>query len=144
MYAAVPTTQPVKAGRGKLVALVVIIIIVAAAVGGYYALYGMGPSRKSAVSIPNGTGSSQSLNFSPSTITVVLGKNNTIVFTNSDVALHTVTFTSAPPGVSLASISDNNLPAGSTFTVVLKAAGTYQYHCTIHTWMTGTVIVKSS
>ena len=99
---------------------------------------------KSQVSIASGTGTNQALNFNPSTLTVVIGTNNTVVFTNNDITEHTVTFTGAPSGVSLVSISDSSLAAGATFTVTLPAAGTYQYKCSIHPWMSGSITVAAS
>jgi len=92
------------------------------------------------VSIPNGTGASSSLNFSPSSITVVMGVNNTVTWTNDDSAVHTVTSLSIPTGAQ--AFNDGSLSPGATFSVTFTAPGTYQYHCSIHPWMTGTVIVK--
>jgi plastocyanin len=48
--------------------------------------------------IPAGTESTNTLNFSPDAITVVIGVNNTIVWTNDDSRLHTVTSSSVPNG----------------------------------------------
>jgi plastocyanin len=137
------TAQP-KSGRGRMVAVAAVVIIIVVIVAGYYVFAGMGAPApgKSTISIASGTGSNQSLNFNPSTITVVVGKNNTIIFVNSDSTVHTVTFTSAP--VALSSIGTSNLAAGASYTVTLSTPGTYQYHCTIHLWMTGTIVVKSA
>jgi plastocyanin len=91
------------------------------------------------VSIPKGTGASSSLNFSPGNVTLVVGVNNTVMWTNDDT-LHTVTSTSVPAGA--ASFDDASLNPGSTFIVTLTVPGTYQYHCSIHSWMRGTIVVK--
>jgi plastocyanin len=93
------------------------------------------------VTIPSGTGADSSLNFSPSTITVVIGVNNTVIWANDDVAVHTVTSSTIPAGAQ--SFDDGSLSPGSTFSVTFTVPGTYQYYCSIHPWMTGTVIVKS-
>ena len=45
-----------------------------------------------------GASSSSGLNFSPDNVTVVIGVNNTVMWTNDDVALHTVTSSSVPAG----------------------------------------------
>lgn len=125
-------------------AIIGVVIIIAVAAGAYYFL-SSGPRTAQVtakVAIPNGIGSNQALNFNPKTITVVVGVNNTIQWTNQDSAAHTVTSTSVPSGAS--SFDSGNLNAGATFTVTLTTPGTYQYHCTIHpAWMTGTIIVKS-
>lgn len=93
--------------------------------------------------MPNGVGVRSSLNFLPSTITLVIGVNNTISWTNKDSADHTVTFTTVPSGVQRISITNPDVGPGETFTITLTVAGTYQYHCSFHPgWMRGTVIVK--
>ncbi len=148
------TTQP-KHARGKYIAIVVVVVLIGAVFAAYYALGLGGPtgtttpgestsSGNPVVNIASGTGVNTSLNFDPQTITVVLGKNSTIVFTNNDVTEHTVSFFSGPTGVTLASISDANLAKGASYTVALTVAGTYYYKCFIHPWMFGKIIVDSS
>jgi plastocyanin len=96
------------------------------------------------VIMPNGVGNNPSLNYQPATITVVIGVNNTIEWIDQDPAApHTVTFTSVPTGVDAKAISSGNLVQGDTFTVNLTVPGTYEYYCIYHSWMKGTIIVKS-
>ncbi len=139
------TAQPAKKGSGKTIAIgVVVVIIVAAAAGAYYFLSSNSGSKikTTMVDIPSGTGSNTALNFSPHTITVVIGVNNTIEFLNQDSVTHTVTSTSVPSGAT--SFDSGNLNAGTSFTVTLTTSGVYQYHCTIHpSYMIGTITVKS-
>jgi len=90
-----------------------------------------------AVSIAPGAGKPSSKGFTPGTITIVLGVNSTVVWTNNDTQPHTVT---ADGG----SFDSGYLASGATFTYSFGAAGTYTYHCTYHPWMTGTVIVKAA
>jgi plastocyanin len=88
------------------------------------------------VSIQPGSGANTtSLYYSPRTITVVIGVNNTVIWTNNDQTTHTVT----DKGV----FDSGLLNPGQTFTYTFTTPGTYNYYCTIHAWMTGTVIVKS-
>ena len=75
--------------------------------------------------------------YSPPTITVVIGVNNTVTWVNNDIAPHTVT---ADDG----SFNSGNLDPGATWTHVFTTPGTYTYHCIYHQWMTGTIIVKSA
>lgn len=104
---------------------------------------GVGTTTAVQVVMPNGVGVRSSLNFQPSTITVVIGVNNTISWTNKDSADHTVTFATVPSGVQRTSISNPDVGPGETFTITLTVAGTYQYHCSFHpAWMRGTIIVK--
>jgi plastocyanin len=94
--------------------------------------------------MPNGVSVEHNLNFQPSQITVVVGKNNTITWTNKDSADHTVTFISGPSGVTLASISNPDVGSGQSFTVTLTTPGTYKFHCSFHpAWMMGTIVVNS-
>jgi len=92
------------------------------------------------VSIPSGTGASSSSNFSPNLVTLVIGVNNTVVWTNNDNVIHTVTSNSVPAGAE--AFNDGSLNPGQTFIVTLTVPGTYQYHCSIHSWMRATIVVK--
>jgi plastocyanin len=94
------------------------------------------------VSLPDGVGTNQASNFQPPTITLVIGVNNTVVWTNNDGAPHTVTATSVPSGAT--KFDSGNLSPGATFTYTFTAPGTYKYDCTYHFWMQGTIIVNQS
>ena len=74
--------------------------------------------------------------FSPDVVTVVIGVNNTIVWTNNDQAPHTVTAKDN-------SFNSGNMDPGAVFQFTFSNAGTYKYGCNYHSWMAGTVIVKS-
>lgn len=71
--------------------------------------------------------------FRPSTITVTAG--TTITWTNKDGVIHTVTSTTGL--FDSGSISSNGIYS-HTFTT----AGTFPYYCTVHPFMTATVIVN--
>jgi plastocyanin len=70
--------------------------------------------------------------FSPASVTVAV--NGFVTWTNSDSAAHTVTFDSGPNCGTLAN--------GATQTAQFTVAGTYPYHCAIHSSMKGTVVVQ--
>ena len=74
--------------------------------------------------------------FSPANITVILGVNNTVVWTNHDSTTHTV--------VALDNSYSATLAPGQTFTHTYTTPGVYKYHCTIHPWMTGSVTVLAA
>ena len=103
------------------------------------------------VNITSGAGgcidASNPCGFSPATITLVMGVNNTVVWTNEDSAVHTVTGSSWGITQTCASLGILGLcPAGTTgdtYQYTFSAAGTYPYHCVYHAGMLGTVIVKS-
>ncbi len=133
--------KPSTGSRGKLITAVVLVIIVVV-VAAAYLLAIKGPSTE-VVNMPSGVGSVQSLNFNPSTITVVVGVNNTIKWVNQDSTAHTVTSTSVPGGAN--SFDSGTINPGLTYALTLTVPGTYQYHCTIHpAWMIATIIVKAS
>jgi Plastocyanin len=77
----------------------------------------------------------QSSAFSPATITVTAGEM--VTWTNKDAIAHTVT--SDTPLFDSGSIAANGVYS-YTFTTV----GTYHYHCTFHSMMTGIVIVNAA
>jgi plastocyanin len=73
------------------------------------------------------------LAFNPATLTVPTGSK--VTWTNNDTTAHTVTFDDG-------SADSGNLAVGSTFDHTFAAAGTFAYHCTIHSFMKGTVTVS--
>ena len=88
------------------------------------------------VTIPMGAGTdTSSPGYSPDTITVVVGVNNTVVWTNNDNMPHTVTSTTKL-------FDSGNMNPGDTFSYTFTSPGTYSYSCSYHYWMKGTVIVK--
>jgi plastocyanin len=72
--------------------------------------------------------------FSPATVTVKVG--TTVTWTQQDEDQHTVT---ANDG----SFGSSPLVTGTTYTHTFSAPGTYQYHCSIHPFMHGTVVVTN-
>jgi plastocyanin len=85
---------------------------------------------------------SQKDNYVPKEITIVLGKNNKIIWTNSDEVAHTVT---ADPGQSGSFVTtatrSNFMQGGDKWEFVFTKPGTWNYHCEPHPYMKGTVIV---
>jgi len=89
------------------------------------------------VSIPNGVGNSQGLNYAPTSANVA--KGGKVTWTNNDPVAHTVTSTSVPTGASR--FDSGNMNANATYTVTFTVDGTYNYVCSYHPWMHGTIIV---
>ena len=104
---------------------------------------GSGPATVT-VTLPSGVGNTKQLNFFPAKATIVVGINNTIIWTNMDNAVHNVHFTSVPAGstVTVDTMSPN-LKNGQSYTITLTTPGTYTYVCDYHNWMIGTITVKS-
>jgi len=74
--------------------------------------------------------------FSPSVVHVRVGQ--TIVWTNYDTAPHNVSHVSGPRFSS----SPLRMHTGARFSIELTQAGSIHYYCTIHPWMTGTIVVS--
>jgi len=94
------------------------------------------------VAIASGQTSYPKKGFNPDNITVVLGVNSTVVWTNNDASIHTVTSTSVPTGAT--PFDSGYLDTGDSFAYTFTAPGMYLYHCQLHPWMIGTVTVKSA
>jgi plastocyanin len=76
----------------------------------------------------------QNNTFNPATKTVAAG--TTITWLNKDGYTHTVT--SNTPGL----FSSGNIAGGGSFTHTFSTAGSFAYHCTLHSGMTGTVTAQ--
>ena len=74
----------------------------------------------------------------------MIGVNNTVTWTNGDTnnggTDHTVT--SLPGNGTI--LSSGIMAEGANFTQTFTTPGTYEYHCTIHSWMTGSVVVLAA
>jgi plastocyanin len=76
----------------------------------------------------------QGFAFSPASITVKVG--TTVTWTNRDTDAHTVT---ANPGP----FKSKTLDTGDTFSYTFTKAGSFDYLCTIHPFMTAKVVVTA-
>jgi plastocyanin len=123
--------------RGVLTVAIVVLTIVGVAVGFSLETASKDVGHSASVTIVNGAwDSSNSQHFFPATITVVIGVNNTVIWTNNDTVYHTVT---SNTGV----FNSGLLNSGNSWNYTFTAAGTYNYHCTLHLFMDGSVIVIS-
>jgi plastocyanin len=90
------------------------------------------------------TGTFSQFGYSPDIITVVIGVNNTIIFTNNDTTgtIHTAT----DPGVFDTGCLGQACPSGpaSSYQFTFTTAGTYKFSCSYHAWMQGEIVVKGA
>jgi plastocyanin len=150
------TTKTSRRGASKLAIGAVAIVAIAIGAAGVFYVTGTGSSScasttssgglsaSQAIRISEYSGSSNSANppgYKPDTITVVIGTNNSVTWTNDDSAAHTATSTSAPPGTCFDS---GNMGSGASYTYTFTVPGTYKYDCSYHSWMTGTIVVKAN
>jgi plastocyanin len=122
---------------GLLAALTVLAL--ATACGSSSAGGGGAPSAPSSASTGSAAasgGSTVEINnfmFMPATLTVAVG--TTVTWKFDDSTQHTVTAADK-------SFASPPMAGGQTYTHTFTAAGTVAYHCSIHPFMTGTIVVK--
>jgi plastocyanin len=75
----------------------------------------------------------QGMAFNPATLTVPI--NTTVTWTNKDGVTHNATSTTS-------AFSSGSLTNGKTYSFTFTTAGTFNYTCTIHPYMTGKVVVQ--
>jgi len=73
-----------------------------------------------------------SLTFTPHKVTIL--KNHRVKWVNNSGTLHHILFTNGAK-------FDKDVPVGGSVIKVFRHKGTFHYHCTIHTFMTGVVTV---
>jgi plastocyanin len=141
-------------------AVIAIIIVVVLAIGGW-AIFGRGNSSNNSLygnstnsstqnkqssnnnSAPNASQSSMTgsvnianMAFTPSQITVA--KGGTVTWTNNDSTTHTVIDDLSNVG----GPSSGDIQPGGTYSFTFTKTGSFQYHCSIHPSMRGTIVVK--
>ncbi len=91
-------------------------------------------SNSSSQSEASGKVSMVNMAFTPSQVTI--NKGQTVTWANNDSVAHTVTVDSGE--------GPNSQPIqpGESFSYTFKNTGSFQYHCTIHSAMHGTIVVR--
>ena len=102
-----------------------------------------GPPPNGFLTILNGsgnpTGAANQITFSPQNVTVVIGSNNTVQWTNNDVTIHSVTSITGDP----TTFNSGPISPGGKYQYTFTVPGVYKYYCTFHpTWMHGQITVK--
>ena len=77
--------------------------------------------------------------FSPASITINVG--DTVEWKNTDTAAHTVTAGSPADGPS-GTFDSSLIMADASYAFTFEEAGTFNYFCMVHPWMTGSVTVN--
>jgi len=99
------------------------------------------PKEPVIVTIPEGAGipEDDQIYYDPQVIDVTVG--TTVTWDNVDNTVHTVT--SGEPPVDVDGVFDSEMmSAGDVFEFTFTEAGSYNYYCTFHPWMLGTVNVE--
>jgi plastocyanin len=98
------------------------------------------PSLVKDVTIPMNAATMGDKAYSPNPIDVKVGGG--VTWTNDDSQIHTATSGSAGAADSGSVFDSGILSPGATFDFVFDTAGTYDYYCTMHPQMVGTVNVS--
>ncbi|MBI3623147.1 PEFG-CTERM sorting domain-containing protein [Candidatus Pacearchaeota archaeon] len=77
--------------------------------------------------------------FDPANAQITVGE--TVIWTNADTASHTVTSGKPSDNVTGTVFDSGLVKAGGTYHEVFTSAGTFDYYCQVHPWMTGIVTV---
>jgi plastocyanin len=85
------------------------------------------------VTIVSGAAALSTTAYAPNPITVAVG--STLTWVNNDSIAHTSTANGG-------AWNSGTMAPGASFSTILSSAGTYQYHCSIHPGMVGTVTVQ--
>lgn len=111
----------------SMLAVVALVAVVSISGCTQYGQSGGNQTSTNSVSIKNFT-------FNPSEITIKKGE--TVVWTNEDSTSHTVTSDSGNE------LDSGSITPGQTYSHTFNTAGTFDYHCSIHTSMKGRVTVE--
>ena len=123
-------------GLGILTMIPLIVIATFLGLPGGLALAAQSP-QITHVSIVPGAAQLTTTAYSPDVVTVVIGVNNTVAWTNNDNVVHSVAGANSSHFITYA------IDPGSTTSYTFSAPGTYPYYCIQHPSMEGTVIVKA-
>ena len=115
-----------------IIGLIIVIALVFIGVKYYKKSYGTNSSSSSSTPVATNQVSIANFSFNPATITVAPGA--TVTWTNNDSTTHTVT--------SNDNLFNQSIDPGKNFSFTFSSAGTFSYHCSIHSSMTGQVIVQ--
>ena len=110
-----------------IIALIVVVSLSACSSG-----YGASTTKTSSQSASGNSVTMANFAFSPATLNVPVG--TTVTWTNNDGTTHTVT---SDTGV----FNSGDISPNATFSYTFNNTGTFTYHCSIHPYMQGTVIV---
>jgi plastocyanin len=95
------------------------------------------------ISIPAGASTAGNPSYAPDTLTVK--KGDVITVTNDDTAPHTATSGTGPEDPNSGKLFDTSIiMAGETAQIDTASLepGDYDYHCTVHPFMKGTITVQ--
>jgi plastocyanin len=109
--------------------VIVAVVLVLIVVGTYFAFRPVSESSNP----PSGTVLIQNFSFSPQTITIK--KGDTVTWKNDDSAVHRVVANDN-------SFELGDMVSGASVKRTFTSSGTFNYHCSVHSYMAGKVVVE--
>jgi plastocyanin len=86
---------------------------------------------------PAGAVGTQVEYYYPDNVSIVIGVNNSVTWTNEDMLVHSVYLDNDHA-------YSGDIEPGKSWTYTFAVPGVFHYHCYLHPWMAGTVIVKQA
>ena len=118
--------------RGKLTATALLVLVSLLTAGcGNSATPSIRTPRAASVTIKN-------FRYTPSTVKITVG--DSVTWTNSDSATHTVSV----DGGSRGKLESGDISQNRTFRKHFTTSGTFAYHCAYHSFMHGVITVASA
>lgn len=93
-------------------------------------------NSSSATTNPSNANTVSIIGFAFVQANITVKKGTMVTWTNNDTTAHTVTETDSQDGP-----NSQDLNQGQTYSFTYNTAGTFKYHCSIHSSMTGSVTV---
>lgn len=102
----------------------------------FVSMYACSKSGTTTTTPPPG-GNTKTINISGMTFpaSTTVAKGTTVIWHNADAFAHTVTSNDGT------TFSSGNVAGNASFTYVANTAGTFGYHCNIHSGMMGSLVV---
>ncbi len=119
--------------KGVIIGIVIAVLIIGA-VTSYLSLRSKNPSEK--IEIPEGANIIKIENFAYSPQTLTIKQGESVTWINGDSAIHTVTSDSG------SELDSELLSKDDSYAHTFNEKGVFDYHCTPHPYMTGTIVVE--
>jgi plastocyanin len=119
---------------GIVVGIVIVVVVVVLLAGFMGSSNNSPPPAGNNVTMTTAGIYGSSFAFSPNALTIHVGQN--VTWTNNAGTDHTVTSDNSTNG-----FNSGIVHAGGTYIHQFNQTGTFSYHCSIHTYMTGKIIV---
>lgn len=116
-----------------IISIIIVIVLGVIIYFVYNSSYKKGGTNNPPAKVLPNTVSIENMSFQPGTLTIKVGTE--VTWNNNDSVTHTVTSDTS-------AFDSGRVNSGSSYKHTFNKAGTYPYHCSIHTNMTGIITVQ--